>query len=365
MGRRGTPHAVAMVVALGTLAGLGEAQDVWKPMPMYVETALTEAQPPRALLDQTVSVTLTGTVAEVVRALAEAAGRDWVVSAPSDDFGPAKEFRAENVPLWQAMDRLLETFEYDWGVHARVLVAWPATQPARERPETPGPEEEVWVDNAPREALLMDKPTALQDLLDPLSRCFDKYGDYVGEYACVAPELRSWRVLGQISKLDRMNGRSVPLAVGAVIDGAGGVMTLEYGTLRRLDDAFAARAGRPVGTESDTAEKSMARRTRFRNALLGLLGAAQWVALRNGVEVQIAFRELPLETAVLFLDIMDEMARSRGEPWPVDWSQPQRLHITVRAGQTACGQPDGTVLMLPTLQIGCNIPLRGGRFARF
>ena len=60
-------------------------------------------------MEQQATRSLTGNVAQVVRTLAEGAGRDWVVSAPSDDFGPAKEFQVEGLPLWQAIDKLLGT----------------------------------------------------------------------------------------------------------------------------------------------------------------------------------------------------------------------------------------------------------------
>lgn len=363
MRRIGTVLVAAMVAALTALGSLGEAQDRWQPMPLHLDTAFAEAQPPRALLEQQATVSLTGNVAHVVRALAEGAGRDWVVSAPSEDFGPAKEFRVEGLPLWQAMDRLLETYGYDWGVHAKVLVAWPATQPARERPETPAPEEEVWADATPRESLVVDRPTPVTELLAALSRPWD--GEQKAEYVCLAPELRPWHVIGYIGKLDRLKGGSVPAAVGAIVEYAGGVMGLKYGTLRRLDEALAIRQTAVPETEDTSAEASIARRTRFRNAVLSLLSAQQFVYLRSSGEVQVAFRELPSEAAVLFLEIMDEMARTKGEPWPVDWTQPQRLYVTVRAGHASFEQRDGTMLTLPILQVGCNIPLLGDVMARF
>lgn len=75
MMRRSGYGVVAMLVAsLLALCNLTVAQDEWQPTPLPLSDS-PEVQPSRALLDQTVSVTLTGTVAEVVRALAESAGR--------------------------------------------------------------------------------------------------------------------------------------------------------------------------------------------------------------------------------------------------------------------------------------------------
>lgn len=135
-------------------------------------------------MEQQATRSLTGNVAQVVRTLAEGAGRDWVVSAPSDDFGPAKEFQVEGLPLWQAIDKLLGTYGYDWGVHARVVIVWPATQPARERSEAPGFEEETWVDSVPREPLVVGKPTPAADLLVALSRPWD--GEAKAKYIYMA-----------------------------------------------------------------------------------------------------------------------------------------------------------------------------------
>ncbi|NPV47267.1 MAG: hypothetical protein HPY69_09930 [Armatimonadetes bacterium] len=347
----------AVVLAIATHV---DAED-WGPAPIVLETAFTEAQPPRALLDQTVSVTLTGTVAQVVRALAEGAGRDWVVSAPSDDFGPEKEFQVEGLALWQAMDKLLGVYGYDWGVHARVVIAWPATQPARERPDQPAPEEETWVDTEPRESLVLDTPTALTDLLKPLSEPWD--GEAQAEYAYVAPELRSWRLVGRIAALDRLNGASIPLAVGAVTEYAGGAMALEYGTHRRLDDAWKCRASspdEPGGPPEETWPKM-----RLRKAVLGALTAQQWVYLRNLGEVQIAFRELSVEAAALFLAAAEKAPRLQTGGRAVDWHQPQRLFVSIRVGEITQRQDDGTELKFPTLQVGCNVPLTDDTMWRF
>lgn len=101
------------LAALGAFGSFAETEGQWQPTPLPLDTAFTETQPSRALR---------------------------------------------------------ETYGYDWRVRPRVLVAWPATKPVRERSERPALEEELWADSAPREPLVVAKPTPVAELLAALLR---------------------------------------------------------------------------------------------------------------------------------------------------------------------------------------------------
>jgi len=335
---------------------LSNAPSAWaQPIPKVPAIVLPsspETRPQRVLLGETVSLSLNGTVADAVGALAKEAGKDWIVSTTGDGLGRTAEFVVQNAPFWRSLDRLRDVYGYDWGVYSGVIVAWPAMQPegAARVPPAGAP---VAAPPGDGVALALDKPTLVADLLPTMSKTVGE-----GLTLCLHPELQPWRVTGRIGCLDRSRVQAVVSAIGAVLEGSGPALVIKPGSHRQLSEAMA--AARRGGAPASLAQAEAA----LTEAVLPQLTAQQWVYVRNGGEAQLALRELSVAAAALMLNALDA-ANAAGGKHEVNWTQPQRMYVAVRMTWGTVKQPDGSVVERQHLVVACHFPLASGAELEF
>lgn len=294
----GTRHVVSLSAILGVLLGAPVAQcqpAVAPPIRLSLPRP-PEPQAPRIALHQPVSLDLEGTVVEIADRLLRPLGLEYLVGVyPPDAHGPAS-FTVEDASLSEALDLLLETHGYDWGVESGVVVLWPATQPSRERArpgeadDAPGP--------LPEGAQSLDLPTP-----QPVAEFLDmaqEVGFLTEMRYLPVRETRAWLVAGRIGP-GPWNRLIMCLAhaVQATTDGMMPVGILKPNSTWRLD-----RALRWLREH----QSAIPAEDRFRTGVSELLSAQQWVLLRAGGIVEIPFCDLPTETAAVFVAAAEEMA---------------------------------------------------------
>jgi hypothetical protein len=302
------------------------------------------------LLEDHVSVSVTGTVVRAVRALLEPTDRDFAIGSPRKDFGTAAPFEAKDVPLWEALDAMLDVYGYDWGVRGGVIALWPAFEPRRERPVPPQPTE-------PREGVAPAQAPPLQ-FLEPIL-----VGEALGSAreAKIADvmcdeEVASWYVVVRLGHADKLwVSRAVAAATGTVSDGVGLYFVLRVGAFRRLDAAMRAKSEAaldPAATEA-TAEA-------IRRGVAALLRAQQTDMVRRFGTAQLAFRELPTPLAALFVQYaqarVGAVSTRGGTPMGIDWTQPGAARVEVRSTKLAVVDQNGTPSTSVHLVVSCVVP---------
>lgn len=296
-----------------------------------------EALPPRVVLEDRVTVSVTGTVVDVLRELATQHPWWWLVGLPPAGGGDTVgRFEVEQLRLSEALDRLLETHGYDWGFYRGVIICWPAMKPARPR-EAPAPDP-----TSPRPAqgttlVAADAPVSTTTFLDTL-----RTQGVVGPQVLADEEMAQWRVAGKIGP-GRPGGNDeitwLRMAVTGVWDGVGNCAVLKASAARRLDASL-----RVVEASPPLIEKwpTSARRA-LEEAILANLGAEQWSFVRESGMVEIAFRELRPEHATLFVQVLKQWEAAHPE-CKIDWSRPQDMGLLiwsqVSIEQTQHGQQD-------------------------
>jgi hypothetical protein len=289
---------------------------------------LASPVPKRALLEQPVTANVTGTVVDAVRSLAEAQGLDWVVGLPGPTAGPSHTFKAAALPLWRALDGLLQVYGYDWGVQCGVVVCWPALQPirARERPH-PLPDRK-----RPSDASVADGGAFDLKALTPLSDAVAQpRRDINGMIYSIDRELSGWRVAGRVAAPDGREVAAIAAAVCADMEGAGTTVQLKVGACWRLSEAWQLLDRMPKRAASPISD--LPKSSKLCQEVIGLVSAQQWALVRQFGTAEIAFRELPTETAAVLLAAIREqtaLRRASGNPpLEVDWTLPGKMKVTV------------------------------------
>jgi hypothetical protein len=322
----------ALVLVAASVAALSQPSPEWG-VSVGLWNSIIDLPSPRALLDRQVEVHLTGTVADAVRKLV-CDDQDWLVSAPGPRFGPPAEFRAEGLPLWQALDRLRDVYSYDWGYVSGAVVCWPTTEPRSPR-DTPKPPVRAWPPNAG--ALGPIAAGGLMPVEQFLAQ-FTKRGCDLD--LCVDHELAGWHVIGRVSHVDRYGVEVVAGALDAVMEGAYQSIVLRPGGRYRLDAALAwlkanpqpppdprYLSGGPVEIDQERILSGSAAQLRFRERVLACPSAQQWRYLHEWEEIDFAFRELPTDVAGLFVAAAKDQITKSGDDLVIDWSHPERMKV--------------------------------------
>ena len=321
----------ALVLVAASVAALSQPSP--EPRSLVALNDIIDMPAPRALLDRRVDVHLTGTVADAVRQLV-GDGNDWLVSAPGPQLGPPTEFKAEGLPLWQALDRLRGVYNYDWGHVSGTVVCWPTTEPRPTR-DTPKPPVPAWPLNAG--ALGPIAAGGLMPVEQFLAQ-FPKRGCDLD--LCVDRELAGWHVIGRVSHVDRYGVEVVAGALDAVMEGAYQSIVLRPGGRYRLDAALAwlkanpqpppdprYLSGGPVELGQERILSGSAAQLRFRERVLACPSAQQWRYLHEWEEIDFAFRELPTDVAGLFVAAAKDQITKSGDDLVIDWSHPERMKV--------------------------------------
>ena len=348
----------ASLAVLGmVLASVGAVPEpAGQALPLVTLWSEPEPASPRALLDRTVRVRLTGTVADAVR---ELVGRqnDWLVSAPGPQFAPPIEFALEGLPLWQALDRLRDAYGYDWGYTEGAVVCWPATEPRspRNKPRPPQPTT-VLLGNDKRE------PVVLGDLT-PVGKALEEFDDHGFHFVFgLDDELKGWHVLGRISRVGQPGIEAVIAAMGAVEEGVCLHFAIKPGAAHRLDAALAWLRANPQPAPPDPNTPSLTPGL-FRKRLISRLSSQQWLYVQMGGQTELAFRELPTDVAGLFVAAARETATCVTPAEQIDWAQPDKMKVEIRLQRpppAVSTNPDDVHLMI------CgDVPLTNGRMLGF
>lgn len=261
LGRLGVVHLVFLAIACGAV-GAQEANDVglvpetglprWMPRPSrYLDRPMTEAEyeycrqrkdiptwgphghpasdvppAPRALLGEPVSVDVSGTVVDVLNAIMGQTNRLWLAGIRGASAERVTQLTVHDVPLWQALDKLLESYGYDWGFAHGAVLCWPALTPARPRPEVPevAPNEEAAAEGS-GPLLEISIPTPVEGVLDNF-RPVRSEGPgglnivHTSRRVAVDVRLRDWKLVGHMAGGDPARSiQQVAAALPAVIDG--------------------------------------------------------------------------------------------------------------------------------------------------
>ncbi|MBM3501963.1 MAG: hypothetical protein FJX74_25190 [Armatimonadetes bacterium] len=316
-----------------------------------------EVLPPRAPLTDEVTADVTGTVADALRALLGEAGIDYLAGSPGPAFGKAAEFRVQGVPLWEALDALLEVYGYDWGQRQGVVVCWLALQPprAREMPPPLARDEHAFPVLRDAAAFALDESCPLPDALVRAAGA--------GLGAIIADEeLRGWHVAGRLAHPSRPRLlAALSGALSAVGDGVGPVSVLHVGSFRRLDEALSLQAAKGNAGQGPDGDATTLR-AGLREAVLGRLTAQQWVLVRNGGVAELAFRELPPGVAALFVQAAEETA---GVDRRIDWTQPGKASVEVQATRGGRMGADGKPAMAEFLSVRYIVPNTEGGYIGF
>jgi len=311
------------------------------------------------VLEDRASVSVTGTVVHAVRALLEPTDRDFAVGSPAKDFGPVAPFEAKDVPLWEALDVMLDVYGYDWGIRGGVIALWPAFEPRRERPVPPQstePREGVAPAQAPPLQFL--EPTLAGEALESAREA------KIADVTCDG-EVGSWFVVLRLRHADTLwVSRAVAAATGTVSDGVGLYFVLRVGSFRRLDAAMRAKSEAPLDAAATEATAQAIRR-----GVVGLLTAQQADMVRRFGTAQLAFRELPTPLAALFVRYvqarMATMRSPEGTPMNIDWTQPGAARVDVRSTKGTFVNEKGARSTSVYLVVSCVVPTTGGEECSF
>lgn len=306
----------------------------------------TDAPPaPRCLLEDVVTADVSGTVVEVMRALMAQSGWEWLVSIREGSADKTAQFAARDMPLWQALDMLLEVYGYDWGLAHGAIVCWPALIPARERAVSPGPVPDGEAQAAADAATLdIREPTWAEEVLPrfhPTSGALDWR-------VTLDARLRDWKLVGRVAAADRARGiRQVAAALNAVVQGDPTEGAVCMGAHMWLDRAMRGADARAAELKSrGVSLEGMCRIIPLKDSLRALFTAQQWSLMDLGGEAVIWFRELPLEVAELWVltaragegDWARAAAAHPGVDYSVDWSRPEDFLVMAWQGEDL--QPD-------------------------
>ena len=288
---------------------------------------------PRYLLEDVVSAEVNGTVVDAVKALVADWDGEWLVGIRDDSADEVAPFTAKDLPLWQALDLLLETYGYDWGLAHGAIVCRPALIPARERPVPP--------EAVPQEEAALTPSTSPLDITEPtgaeevLARFHPTTGALDWRVALDA-RLRDWKLVGRISGEDAARGiRQVAAALTATIEGAPTEGAVCMGAHMWLDRAMRGAEARAAELKArGISLEGMSRTHPLQDSLRALITPQQWRLMELGGQAVIRFRELPLEVAELWVLTAQEGQRlwERLQVPPevdltLDWSRPEDFFV--------------------------------------
>jgi len=340
---------VAILALVVGSTGLCQTEELRTP-----RLSSNETLPPRVLLEDGVSVSVTGTVVHAVRALLEPTDRDFAIGSPTKDFGAVALFEAKDVPLWQALDSMLDVYGYDWGIRGGVIALWPVFEPRRERPVPPQsaePREGVAPAQAPPLQLL--EPTLVGEALESAREA--KIADVMYD-----EEAGSWYAVVRLRHADQLwVARTFACATGATTGGVYPYAVLRVGSFRRLDAAMRATSEAALGPAATEATAEAIRR-----GVVALLTAQQADTVRRFGTAQLAFRELPTPLAALFVQYAEAkvaaMRTPGGTPMGIDWTQPGAARVEVRTTRGTFVNGKGARSTSVYLVVSCVVPNTDG-----
>jgi hypothetical protein len=285
--------------------------------------------------------------------------RDFLIGSETGTFGAPASFRVAGVPLWRALDQLLDVYGYDWGVRHGVVLCWPATQFRSVRATPPGPPADAELPAGARPVpLALHGAVRVADALE-MAR---KAG--LAEVAA-DPELRGWLVAGRLTDASEWRlATALGGALDAASEGVGPVVVLHVGSLRRLDEARAV----PESAKPPNAQAAEGVRERLRTEVLARVTAQQWALMRSQTVAEIPFRELPAPIAALFVATAERAAGGEGRaegPAVIDWARPDRASVDIYVGQSTRPDAQGAALVSTFVTVRCNVPLAGGALLGF
>jgi hypothetical protein len=368
-----------------TLAELEASARLWLPAPpKFPDHPMTEAEfaacmrqsgprrgphkppasetPPasRCLLEERVSADVNGSVVDVVKALMGHSKREWLVSVRGDSAEKTAQFTATDAPLWQALDKLLEAYGYDWGFSHGAVVCWPALIPARPRPETPRAipaADDVVLAEPPIE---IGTPTWVGDALEP----YRPTRGYIELRPAVDARLRDWKLVGRSAGDDCARGiQQMAAALTAVVEGSPDEGCLCMGAHMWLDRALRgadARAAELKARGIDLAYRSRGA-IPLKDAIRALLSPQQWRLVEIGGGALIWFREVPLDVAELWV-VTAKVRESQwvkqapeGQDWSVDWSRPDEFCAIASRSQEVEPSPVDGLFRVVGYHVGINV----------
>lgn len=306
---------------------------------------------PRALLEEPVSVEVSGTIVEALQALMGQTNRLWLAGVRGESADKVAQLTVRDVPLWQALDRLLATYGYDWGYAHGAVVCWPALIPPRERPEVPQAiaDVEASADDA-AEVLEVPEPTPIDTVLDhfrPARYPSDGGVTHLNRRVAVDGRLRDWKLIGRMTGGDPARGiQQVAAALPAVIDGPPEEGCISMGAHMWLDRAMRGADARAAELKTKGIEIGDSDRYNYplQDRLRALFTAQQWALMALGGQGVIWFRELPLDVAEIWVltarvgetrwaRLPPPAGESQPGDWSVDWSRPEDFYVMAYYGE--------------------------------
>jgi hypothetical protein len=276
-------------------------------------------------------------------------------------------------PLWQALDRLLDLYGYDWGYVRDTVVLWPAFTPSRVRAEVPEgepvPVVPIPADPPPMEVA---QPAPAEKLLAA------RVAERAFYIPTVDPRLRTWKVVGKLGAgdLGRLV-RQVADSLCAVVQGPPEQACLCMGAHMWLSTAL---KGTPELAARLKAQgvtvPTMGPKQGLQPVLIPLLSDQQWELMDLGGRALIWFRELPLEAAemvVLCLQAGDaKLADPRSGTFDrgallTDWTYPDEIQVIASWPHQFTSDPETHMYQKGDRQVGLELVTRsvnGGYFGR-
>lgn len=352
---------------------------------------------PRCPLEEQVSIEVNGTVVQALKALLDPSKRLWLAGIRGDSADKVAQFTQKDVPLWKALDALLEAYGYDWGFSHGAVVCWPALIPHRARPETP---EAAPADAQPpaAEPLEIPEPTPVDTILDhfrPARYPWDEGMMHVSLRVALDDRLRDWKLVGRVTK-ERTDDSilRVAAALPAVVQGKPLEGCITMGAHMWLDRAMRGAEARAAALKAEGIEfrdnklhylppelralGAQADDTKFyalplQQRIRALLTAQHWALMdQRGVAV-IWFRELPLEVAELWVLAArasePRWARFNAKPGEkgitdhsVDWSRPENIYAMAYYGEIVrkSGEDGLYRVMGHNVSIALSVPMKSG-----
>ncbi len=330
------------------------------------------------------SVEVSGTVVEALKALMGQTNRLWLAGVRGESADKVAQLTVRDVPLWQALDRLLATYGYDWGYAHGAVVCWPALMPPRERPEVPqaiaGVEASA---QDAAEALEVPEPTPIDTVLDhfrPARYPSDGGVTHLNRRVAVDGRLRDWKLVGRMAGGDPARGiQQVAAALPAVIDGPPEEGCISMGAHMWLDRAMRGADARAAELQAQGVDLADPMRgwIPLRDRLCALITPQQWALIEMGGQAVIWFRELPLDVAELWVatararePFWDRFKPKPGQVLPrnypkdhsVDWSRPEDFFAhAYYADEVQKSLEDGLYRVVGrTFGVGAAVPMKSG-----
>jgi hypothetical protein len=305
--------------------------------------------------------------------------RLWLAGTREDSADKIASFAVQDIPLWQALDQLLETYGYDWGYAYGAVVCWPALIPARERPETPEAIPDAAAASPDANPFDVPEPTAIGTVLEhyrPARSPSDGGATYLNRRVTVDVRLSDCKLVGRMASEGTALGiYQIAAALPAVVQGDSLEGAISMGAHMWLDRALRGADARAAELKAQgiVIADGDGYSHPLQDRLRGLFSAQQWGLMDLGGQAVIWFRELPLDVAELWVltarvgevrwaRLTPPPGEERPEDWSVDWSRPEDFHVMAFFGEDLQRNPDDQLNRVVGWHLGilASVPYKSG-----